>query len=75
VLRAQRQSEDNDKSGGRQELAEGGMVAQGLDMKAGPGRDSCSEPGDEGQGLSFSSEDADVKQVGTAFEPKEQNFL
>lgn len=32
-------------------------------------------PGDEGQGFSFSSEYANVKQVGTAFEPKEQNFL
>lgn len=29
----------------------------------------------EGQGFSFSSEYANVKQVGTAFEPKEQNFL
>lgn len=34
VLRAQRQREDNDKSGGRQELAQEGLAAQGLDMKA-----------------------------------------
>lgn len=30
-----RESGDNVKSGGRQELAQGGLAAQGLEMKAG----------------------------------------
>ena len=53
---------------------EGTVVSQ-VGEKAGPGRAGCPGPGDEGQGLSFSSEYADVKQVGAVFEPKEQNFL
>lgn len=46
------------------------------ETRVGPGRAGCPGPGDEGRGFSFSSEYAvDVKQVGTSFEPKEQNFL
>lgn len=45
------------------------------ETRVGPGRAGCPRPGDEVRGFSFSSEYADVKQVGTSFELKEQNFL